>query len=202
MRVLVSILFLFFFIAQALAAEPAPASADKASDKSGAPGTNVEMPFLMAPLAGGDGKLSGYAYISTRLTATSAAGALDVRDKIAFIQDAFVRDVNGASVAKAADPGTMGAFSSYQSQQHTVPEELAEAGRTFGLNAGALEARLLADAKKVMGAGKVASIAIAQLQVAPLHPDSAQPTAWTPPPGTPMPEDKPAKAKPSKEAAE
>jgi hypothetical protein len=129
----------------------------------------------MAPLMGADGKLSGYAYISTKLTATSAAGALDVRDKIAFIQDAFVRDVNGASVAKASDPGTV--------------------------DNAALEARLLVDAKKVMGAGKVASIAIAQLQVAPLHPDSAQTPSTMPPPGTPMPEDKPAKAAKSTEEA-
>ena len=164
MRVLVSILFLFFFVAQAFAAEPASGS----SDKSGAPGTNVEMPFLMAPLTASDGKLSGYAYVSTRLTATTAAGALDVRDKIAFIQDAFVRDVNGASVAKASDPGAV--------------------------DNPALEARLLADARKVMGPGKVAAIAIAQLQVAPLHPDSTQTPATMLPPGAASPEDKPAKA--------
>ena len=176
MRTLIATVFVFFFVAQAFAAEPTPAASDKASaDKSGAPGTNVEMPFLMAPLTTSDGKLSGYAYISTRLTATTAAGALDVRDKIAFIQDAFVRDVNGASIAKASDPGSV--------------------------DNPALEARLLADAKKVMGAGKVASIAIAQLQVAPLHPDSTQTPSTMPPPGTPMPEDKPAKAKSTTEAA-
>ena len=90
MRALASALFLCCLAAPVLAA-PAPASSDKSpSDKTGAPGANVEMPFLMAPLTGSDGKLSGYAYISTRLTATSGAGALDVRDKIAFIQDAFV----------------------------------------------------------------------------------------------------------------
>lgn len=172
MRALASAILVCFLAVPALAAEPAPSS----SDKGGAPGTNVEMPFLMAPLTASDGKLSGYAYISMRLTATSAAGALDVRDKIAFIQDAFVRDVNGASVTKPSDPGTV--------------------------DNPALEGRLLADARKVMGLGKVASIAIVQLQVAPLHPDSAQtPTAMLPP-GTPTPDDKPAKAaKASVEAA-
>lgn len=176
MRTLVAILFVFFFVAQAFAAEPAPAPDKSSSDKSGAPGTNVEMPFLMAPLVGGDGNLSGYAYISTRLTAASAAGALDVRDKIAFIQDAFVRDVNHATIAKATDPGTV--------------------------DNPALEARLLADAKRVMGPGKVASIAIVQLQVAPLHPDSRQPPASMPPPGTLVPDDKPArKAAPAEAAA-
>ena len=179
MRALVSIIFVFFFVAQALAA-PMPSSgkspSDKpSSDKSGAPGANVEMPFLMAPLTGSDGKLSGYAYISTRLTAVSGAGALDVRDKIAFIQDAFVRDVNGAGVGKPTDPGTV--------------------------DNSALEARLLADAKRVMGPGKVASIAIVQLQVAPLHPDPSQTPATAPPPGTPVPDDKPAKTPRATEAA-
>jgi hypothetical protein len=175
MRALISVIFVFFFVAQALAA-PAPAPSDKSSsDKTGAPGTNVEMPFLMAPLMGSDGKLSGYAYISTRLTAASGAGALEVRDKIAFIQDAFVRDVNGAGVAKPTDPGTV--------------------------DNPALEARLLADAKRVMGPGKVASIAIVQLQVAPLHPDSSRTPATAPPPDTPVPDDKPAKAPKVAEAA-
>jgi hypothetical protein len=175
MRALASALFLCCLAAPVLAA-PAPASSDKSpSDKTGAPGANVEMPFLMAPLTGSDGKLSGYAYISTRLTATSGAGALDVRDKIAFIQDAFVRDVNGAGVGKPTDPGTV--------------------------DNSALEARLLVDAKRVMGPGKVASIAIVQLQVAPLHPDSSQTPATAPPPGTPVPDEKPAKAPRATEAA-
>ena len=78
-----------------LAANPAAAAEKEAGgDKAGAPGTNIDMPFLMAPMTGADGNLSGYAYISSRLTATSDASANQVRDKIAFIQDAFVRDVN------------------------------------------------------------------------------------------------------------
>ena len=44
--------------------------------KGGPPGTNVDMPFLMAPLTNADGKLTGYAYISTRLTAMSDTYAL------------------------------------------------------------------------------------------------------------------------------
>ena len=166
MRALASAFFLCCLAAPVLAAAPAPAP--PSSDKSGAPGANVEMPFLMAPLTGSDGKLSGYAYISTRLTATSGAGALDVRDRIAFIQDAFVRDVNSAGVAKPTDPGTV--------------------------DNSALEARLLVDAKRVMGPGKVASIAIVQLQVAPLHPDPSQTPATAPPPSTPILDEEPAKA--------
>lgn len=128
-------------IAPAAAAEKA---ADKEDAKGGAPGTNIDMPFLMAPLTGADGKLSGYAYISSRLTATSDIIANQARDKIAFIQDAFVRDVNATEIATSGDPLTV--------------------------NNAALEARLLADARKVVGAGKIVSIAIMQVQIAPLHP--------------------------------
>src|SRR5205814_10519080 len=72
--------------------------------KKGPPGTNVDMSYLMAPMTGADGKLSGYAYMSTRLTASTEANALVVRDKLPFIQDAMVRDVNTAGIAVADDP--------------------------------------------------------------------------------------------------
>lgn len=169
MRTLACFFFLCCLATSAAAAAPAPSHA-----KTGAPGTNVEMPYLMAPLTGSDGKLSGYAYISSRLTAASIANDLEVREKIAFIQDAFVRDVNGATVAKASDPGTV--------------------------DQAALEARLLADAKRVMGPGKVASVTIVQLQIAPLRPHSGETPATTPPPGAPVPADTP-KASPGTQTA-
>jgi hypothetical protein len=112
--------------------------------KKGKPGTNVDMPFLMAPLTNTEGKLSGYAYLSTRLTAMSEANALAVRDKLAFIQDAMVRDVNSASVTTADDL-----------EKVDVP---------------AVEKRLLTDAAKVMGAGKVKLITICTVNISPLHP--------------------------------
>jgi hypothetical protein len=145
MRRLLTALTLFAFAVPAIAAEEAKPKADNGPDKGeGKPGTNVEMPYLMAPMTGADGKLSGYAYISMRLTATSNVNALAVRDKLAFVQDAFVRDVNGPGIARKDDPATV--------------------------DQPALAERLLADARKVMGAGKVASIAIVQVQIAPLHP--------------------------------
>jgi len=112
--------------------------------EKGKPGTNVDMPYLMAPLTNADGKLAGYAYLSTRLTATSEANSLAVRDKLAFIQDVMVRDVNNASITTADDP-----------EKVDVP---------------AVEKRLLSDATKVMGAGKVKLIAICTVNIAPLHP--------------------------------
>ena len=127
------------------------------SSKGGVPGTNVDMPFLMAPMTGADGKLAGYAYISSRLTASTDVVALAVRNQIAFIQDVFVRDVNGLGVAKSDNPDAV--------------------------DQPALEARLLADARKVMGPGKVVSIAVVQVQIAPLHPTET-PALNTPPPAS------------------
>lgn len=116
--------------------------------KAGAPGTNVEMPFLMAPVTDEAGKLTGYAYISTRLTATSAGAVLAVRDKIPFIQDAFVRDVNAGQVTGEKTPDAV-----------DIP---------------ALEARLLADARKVMGKDQVKTITVCTVQMSPLKSNSPQ----------------------------
>ena len=116
--------------------------------KGGKPGTNVDMPFLMAPLTNADGKLSGYAFISSRLTATSEGVVTLVREKLPFIQDVMVRDVNNTAVATPEDP-----------------EKVDIAG---------LEKRLLADATRILGAGKVKLILVCTVQVSPLHPVQTQ----------------------------
>jgi hypothetical protein len=116
--------------------------------KKGAPGENVDMPFLMAPLTNAEGKLTGYAYISTRLTAKSDTVALAVREKLPFIQDLMVRDVNGIAVTTAEDPESV-----------DLPK---------------LESRLLSAARKVMGADKVKLITVCTVQIAELHPVQTQ----------------------------
>lgn len=141
------------FLLAALAV-PAHAADDAAAKKGGKPGTNVEMPFLMAPLNNADGKLVGYAYVSTRLTAMSDTYALAVRDKLPFIQDRMVRDVNNQGVAVPDDP-----------EKVDIP---------------ALEKRLLGDATQVMGAGKVKLITVCTVQIAELHPVQT-PALYTPP---------------------
>jgi hypothetical protein len=128
--------------------------AAESEPKKGKPGTNVDMPYLMAPMTDAEGKLSGYAYLSTRLTAASEANALAVRDKLPFIQDTMVRDVNTTAVAVPEDP-----------EKVDVPS---------------LEKRLLADAAKVMGAGRVKLITICTVNVSPLHPVQT-PARDTPP---------------------
>jgi hypothetical protein len=156
--------------APAMAADPAAkGDPSHAPQKGGRPGTNVDMPYLMAPLTNADGKLIGYAYITSRLTASSEGVVTDVREKLPFIQDLLVRNVNNLTVSTPDDP-----------------EKVDIAG---------VEARLLADARKVMGAGKVKQIVICTVQIAELRPKQtpalhtpadAAPAHGAPPPKNPV----------------
>lgn len=125
-----------------LAASPALA-ADEAA-KPGPPGTNIDLEYLMAPLTGANGKLLGYAYISPRLTVTAESQVTPVREKVPFLQDAFIRDVNAKGISKPDNPQAV--------------------------DIKGVEARLLANATKVMGPGKVKSITVCTVQIAELHP--------------------------------
>ena len=125
-----------------LTAGPAFAVDAKNQATEPAPGSSVEMPYLIAPLTSGDG-LVAYAYISSKIIASSPATAIDVRDRIPFIQDAFVRDVNAASIGKPDDPQTV--------------------------DSNALTARLLADVRKVMKPGSVSGVRLIEVQIRPIH---------------------------------
>jgi hypothetical protein len=132
----------------------------RAAEQAGAPGTNVDMPILMAPMSK-DGMLLGYAYVTSVLVATSPKAAIIVRDRIAFIQDAFVRDVNAAPIALGSDP--------------------SKVDRVL------LAARLTAAARRVVGADKVVRINFtggrdAGIQFAPLHRSEELQPADVPPP--------------------
>jgi hypothetical protein len=129
-----------------------------AAEKPGAPGTNVDMPILMAPMSK-DGMLLGYAYIKSVLVATSPRAAIVVREKVPFIQDAFVRDVNAAPVGLAADPTKV--------------------------DRALLAARLGAVARRIIGADKIVGINFsggrdAGIEFAPLHPTETPQPAETP----------------------
>jgi hypothetical protein len=148
------------FVLAALAALLANSAV--AAEKAGAPGTNVDMPILMAPMTK-DGMLLGYAYVTSVLVATSPKAAIIVRDRIAFIQDAFVRDVNATSIAQPADPTQV--------------------------DRARLAARLTAVARRVVGADKVVRINFtggrdAGIAFAPLHQNEALQPADVPAPRT------------------
>lgn len=108
-----------------------------------APGTSVEMPAIISPMNDADGRLAGYAYITCTIIAKSPDVAVAIRAKSPFIQDAFVRDVNTAPVVQASD--------------------------LTRIDKEAVARRFLADARKVMGEGKVVSVAVTQVQYSSLR---------------------------------
>lgn len=165
MRLVFPLIVGLLLAAPALAAEDAPG---KTESVGGAPGTNVDMPIVIAPILV-DGKLTGYAYVQSRLTAATPTDALAVRDKIAFVLDAFVRDVNARPVTLPDNPG-----------------EVDQPG---------IAARMLADARRIMGASHVKSIAVTAVQIAPLHPSTtAAPAALAAPETIPAAPAKPVEA--------
>jgi hypothetical protein len=137
-----------------------PAFAADAPKEAEEPGTHVEMPFLIAPMSQDD-KLLGYAYISSKLVSSSPTASVEIRDKLAFIQDSFVRDVNAAPIGKAGDPKSV--------------------------DTAALAQRLVADARRVVGASKVVRIEFKQIQFAPLHPPAQTDDSVAPPERAPQP---------------
>ena len=152
LRRLLLILFAVLLAQSAWAGEAAT------KEKKPEPGTSVDMPFLVAPMSQ-DGKLIGYAYISAKLVCSSPSACIAVREKLAFIQDAYVRDVNAKPIGLASDP-------------KTVDRDM-------------LNARLTAAAKKIVGAEKVVRMDFGDpkkptIQFAPLHPSES--TAQAAPP--------------------
>lgn len=139
-RILAFLLIALCLTAPAVAAE----GAGKAPKLE--PGTSVEMPFLVAPMSQ-DGKLLGYAYISSKLVCASPSDCIAVRQKLAFIQDAAVREVNAHPIAKADDPTV-------------VDRDL-------------LNARLTANAKRIVGDSRVRNMVFIDVQYAPLHPSES-----------------------------
>jgi flagellar basal body-associated protein FliL len=81
-------------IEHASAAEPAP------NDQAV---TNVELPAFLAPMLI-ENRLESYAYITIALTPANREKMLAIREKMPFLRDAFLREVNKASIVKADDP--------------------------------------------------------------------------------------------------
>ena len=123
-----------------------PSIAEEAKKPDTAPGASVEMPYLIAPLSSGE-TLLAYAYVSCKIVGSSPAAALQIREKVPFIQDAFVRDVNASTIGKPDDP--------------------------MAVDNGTLQLRMLAVAKKVMGPGKVVDLKLMQVQISPLRAGTA-----------------------------
>ncbi len=123
-------------VERAAGAEPAP--------KDQGP-TNVEIPPFLAPLLI-DNRLENYAYITIVLTPASREKMLAIREKMPYLRDAFLREVNKGSIVKADDPKAV----------DTV----------------ALKARLLVRLNQILPKGSVSDLKFQQIVLTPLQPQS------------------------------
>ena len=125
-----------FPVERAAGAEPAP--------KDQGP-TNVELPPFLAPMVI-DNRLENYAYITIVLTPVSREKMLAIREKMPFIQDAFLREVNKGSIVRTDDPKAV----------DTV----------------ALKARLLVRLNQLLPKGTVSDLKFRQIAITPVQPQS------------------------------
>ena len=107
--------------------------------------TNVELPAFLAPMLIGN-RLEQYAYITVALTPANREKMLAIREKMPFLRDAFLREVNKASIVKADDPKTV----------DTV----------------ALKARLLVRVNQILPKGSVSDLKFQQIQMTPIQPQT------------------------------
>ncbi|GAA0534774.1 hypothetical protein FHS83_003103 [Rhizomicrobium palustre] len=158
MRALLSPFLAFALLVSAVLAWPALASGEKeeggAKAKKPEPGTTVEMPYLVAPMSL-DGKLLGYSYISSKVVCSSTDAAIVVREKLAFLQDANVREVNARAISLASDP-------------KAVDKDL-------------LAQRLTTNAKRIAGDKRIVTVIFTEIKYAPLHPSDSTDGGVPPP---------------------
>lgn len=122
-----------------LAAEPAVRAAEGQPKADSI--VDVELPAMFAPMVV-DQRLQSYAYITIALTPTGANKVLAIREKVPFLRDAFLRELNKGTIVKADDPKTV--------------------------DTAAVKARLMARMKSVLPDGTVADLKLEQIVMAPL----------------------------------
>jgi len=103
---------------------------------------DVQMPTILAPMIA-DNRLENYAYITVVLKPAAPAGVLAIREKVPFLQDAFLRELNGAPIVKADDPKSV--------------------------DEAALKPRLIARMNQILPAGTVAELKFEPIVVAPVQ---------------------------------
>ena len=124
----------------ALGASEALAAA--AVDTSTLGPVDVQMPTILAPMVT-DNRIENYAYITIVLKPAAPAGILAIREKVPFLQDVFLRELNGATIVKADDPKSV--------------------------DEAALKPRLIARMNQVLPAGTVAELKFEPVVVAPVQ---------------------------------
>ena len=120
----------------------AASAAENAKDQGP---TDVELPPILAPMVV-DNRLENYSYITIALSPASRDKALVIREKMPFLQDAFVREMNKGSIAKSGDPKAV--------------------------DTAALKPRLLARMNQILPGGTVADLKFQQIVLTPIQPQS------------------------------
>jgi hypothetical protein len=128
---------------------------EEGGGKKPEPGTTVEMPYLVVPMSTQDGKLLGYTYVTSKLVCSSGDAAMAAREKLGFIQDGVVREVNARPLGLPDDPKT--------------------------IDKAQLNARLTAVAKRIVGDKKVVSMVFIDIKYSPLHPSDQTDIKAAPP---------------------
>jgi hypothetical protein len=64
---------------------------------------DVTLPNLLAPMVV-DGRLQGYAYLTLSLVPASQGQVLPIREKVHFLQDAMIRELNRGPISKPEEP--------------------------------------------------------------------------------------------------
>ena len=103
---------------------------------------DVQMPTILAPMVA-DNRIENYAYITIVLKPAAPAGILAIREKVPFLQDVFLRELNGATIVKADDPKSV--------------------------DEAALKPRLIARMNQILPAGTVAELKFEPIVVAPVQ---------------------------------
>ena len=64
---------------------------------------DVDLPPILAPMVVSN-RLDGYAYISISLSPSGRDKVVTIREKMPFLQDAFLRELNKSPIVKADNP--------------------------------------------------------------------------------------------------
>ena len=103
---------------------------------------DVEMPAIFAPIIVSQ-RLEGYAYITVALTPAAPDRVYLIREKVPFLRDAFLRELNKSTIVKAED--------------------------AKAVDEGAVKARLLARMNQILPAGTVSDLKLEQVVMASLQ---------------------------------
>ena len=140
MIVLACLLALFMPPAIPVRAAAGPVAPAGAGTADRAP-VNIQLPPILAPMVVSN-RLDGYAYITVSLAPAGQDKVVVIREKMPFLQDGFLREVNKSPIVKADDPKAV--------------------------DAEGVKTRLLARMNQILPAGTVSELKLDQIVLSPL----------------------------------